>query len=85
MQARHLRRTHHLLAGVARAGTERSNAWYSEASRAGNPRWVITLDGTKRYTTKVNGAVGFEVDNFRVGRQVVLTLEGEAVIGMEYV
>lgn len=33
MQARHLRRTHHLLAGVARAGTERSNAWYSEASR----------------------------------------------------
>lgn len=53
-----------------------------DASSAGNPRWEVTVDG-KKYRTEVNGSVGYDVDNHRVGRRVTLTLEGTSVVYME--
>lgn len=52
------------------------------ASSLGNPRWEVTVDG-KKYRTEVNGSVGYDVDNHRVGRRVTLTLEGTSVVYME--
>lgn len=44
------------------------------ASRLGNPRFRLTLDERETFLTQTDGAVGYAVDNFRVGRKVVLTL-----------
>ena len=55
-----------------------------EASNAGNPRWQITIDGSKQYKTAVNASVNYAVDNHRVGRPVPLTIDAGQVIDMEY-
>ena len=60
------------------------------SSQYGNPRWAITLDTDGlwgiEYRTQANASVGYEVPNFKQGRQVTLTLSKRGgVIGMRYV
>lgn len=43
------------------------------SSPSGNPRFRLTVGG-KEYPTQVNASVSYEVENFRIGREVTLTL-----------
>jgi len=52
-----------------------------QSSRYGNPRFAITVDGRTRLT-EVDGSVGYAVTNYRVGREVSLTVEGRSIIDM---
>jgi len=54
-----------------------------QSSYFGNPRFAITVDGTTRLT-EVDGSVGYAVTNFRVDREVTITVEGRSIVGMAY-
>jgi hypothetical protein len=43
------------------------------SSSMGNPRFVLTIDAV-RYQTQDNAAVGYDVENHKVGQRVELTL-----------
>lgn len=43
------------------------------SSPSGNPRFRLTVGG-RTYPTRVNASVAYEVENFRIGREVTLTL-----------
>lgn len=63
-----------------------TNVERMKSSYYGNPRFALTLDGKDKYRTGVDAAVGYEVENHKVGRVVTLTLSGarDSVIGMRY-
>lgn len=58
-----------------------------QSSYYGNPRFRLTVAG-ETYPTQVDGSVGYEVTNFKVGREIILTLvKGSGpnrVAGMRY-
>lgn len=51
---------------------------------SGNPRYKLTLDGNRDFMTSANGSVNYDVPNYRIGRQVELTLELTKVIDLRY-
>lgn len=54
-----------------------------KSSHYGNPRFEITPDNETTYRTEVDGSVGYEVMNHRIGSRVTLTLtRSGAVMGM---
>lgn len=50
------------------------------SSRNGNPRFTLTLDDTNSYRTIVDGSVGYEVSNYRIGTMVTLTLNRREMV-----
>jgi len=60
------------------------------SSANGNPRYLVAIDlgneTANGYLTAVDGSVGYEVTNYRIGREVTLTLKGKRqyIVAMAY-
>ena len=60
------------------------------SSTNGNPRYLVAIDlgneTANGYLTQIDGSVGYEVANYKIGREVTLTLKGkrEAIVAMRY-
>lgn len=50
------------------------------SSTNGNPRYAVTLNDSDTYRTLIDGSVGYEVTNHRVGSPVALTLGPRAAV-----
>ena len=51
-----------------------------ENSTNGNPRYEISFEGLPSRRTGTDAAVGYAVENHRVGDRVVVTLDGRKTI-----
>lgn len=51
------------------------------SSRYGNPRFSVTIDAggtySETYKTGVDASVAYEVQNYKIGRRVTITVEGK--------
>lgn len=62
----------------------------ARSSANGNPRYAVSIDignvTANTYLTGVDASVGYEVENFKIGRDVVLTLtvKRDNVVAMRY-
>lgn len=49
------------------------------SSRNGNPRFAVTVDDTE-FRTQIDGSVGYEVSNHRVGSEITLVLGARSAV-----